>query len=129
MIEGELRSKDLSDYLDKLRAPRTVWISEDGSGIIAKASYDSTTNQIVGLVLPKHQETGIPISFSFTPNSLKEIEECMTLPMSTHVYLVLAQPLKENTPPFVLQIYGTNNKFHSDDVLQRWEYTKKELKK
>lgn len=67
VIEGKLRVKELSDYLTRMNAPRNIWLSEDGSGIIPKACYDSGSNQIVGLVLPISNEDGQPISYTYTP--------------------------------------------------------------
>lgn len=107
--------------MDKLKAPRQVHIEEDASGIVDKYSYDSSTNQIIGLVLPLDSKTGMPIPFTFTPQSVDEMEDFIKKPKSTLVYFVLAQPIKENVPPFILQIYGIDNKFKSADVLQRWK--------
>lgn len=41
----------------------------------------------------------------------------------------MAQPLKENIPPFILQIFGTDNKFTGKNVTKRWKYIRKELEK
>lgn len=41
----------------------------------------------------------------------------------------MAQPLIEHAPPFVLQVFGTDNKFKSQDVLLRWKETVEELKR
>lgn len=129
VVEGRLRCKELSEYLEKVHAPKVVWLSEDGSGIVSKVCYDSTTNQMVGLVLPTDQKTGMPIPFSFMPKSVTEIEQQLQQPKSTLVYVVMAQPIKENIPPFVLQIYGVNNTFTAETVMKRWEFTQKELAK
>lgn len=39
----------------------------------------------------------------------------------------MAQPLKENTPPFCLALYGTDNKFNSDTIMKRLKYIQQEL--
>lgn len=128
IIEGELRCKELAEYLRKMDAPNEVWLCEDASGIVKNVSYDSTTNQLVGIVLPLHQNTGIPIPFSFTPQSMDDIKEQIEKnPDSTLLYMVLAQPIKNNVPPFVLQVYGTDNKFNTSDVVKRWRHTKDQL--
>lgn len=129
IVEGQLRCKELSEYLEKLKAPRAVWLSEDGSGIVSKVSFDSTTNQMVGLVLPIDPEKGIPIPFTFTPNSVDEIESQLKKPKATHIYMILAQSLKENVPPFVLAVYGVDNTFTVENVMKRWKHTQKELTK
>lgn len=41
----------------------------------------------------------------------------------------MAQPLKENFPAFCLQLFGTDNKFTSKDVIKRWDFIEKELLK
>lgn len=129
MVEGQLRCRELAEYLQKTNAPKEVWLAEDGSGIISKACFDSTSNQIVGLNLPLDLKTGLPIPYTFVPESVEDIEKQMENTKSTHVYVILAQPIKENIPPFVLAIYGTDNRFTAANVLNRWEHTKNELEK
>lgn len=129
MVEGRLRCKELSEYLEKLNAPKSVWLAEDASGIITKVSYDSTTNQMVGVVLPTNENTGMPVPFPYVPSNINEIEAYLKLPKASSVYAIIAQPIKENVPPFVLQIYGIDNTFTSTEVMKRWRHTKKELKK
>lgn len=41
----------------------------------------------------------------------------------------MAQPIKAKSSPFLLQIFGTDNKFSANDVLKRWKFTVTELKK
>lgn len=72
--EGELRCSELSRYLAKLDLKKAVWLCEDASGIVAKIEYDSSTNQLVGLVLPFDND-GIPVAFTFVVNSVEEIEK------------------------------------------------------
>lgn len=105
------------------------FLSEDGSGIVKKIVYDSHTNQLIGLVLPFNKKNGMPELFTYQAKSAEAIEQLMELPQSTHVYIVVAQPLNENSIPFILQIFGTNNQFESEDVLKRWKYTEAELNK
>lgn len=127
-IEGEMRCKELAEYLIKMKAPMVVWISEDGSGLNPNVAYDPITNQIVGLVLPTDEKTGMPISYSFSPQSINDIDEMINKnAKSTLIYLILAQPIMDNAPPFVLQAFGTNNKFTSDDIMKRWKHTADQL--
>lgn len=129
MIEGELRCKQLNTYLEHLKLKKYVWLSEDATGIILKIEYDPSTNQVVGLVLPINPKTGIPISFSFMAESAADIQKFVKMRASKHLYLVLAQPLIAKVPPFVLQIFGTDNTFTSVDVQRRWKHTIAELSK
>lgn len=127
IIEGDLRCHKLRDYLERSNSPLSVFLSEDGSGIVKKIVYDTKTNQLVGLVLPFNETNGMPKLFSFEAKSAEDIQKYVQLPQSHLVYIICAQPLKENVPPFILQIFGTDNKFKSEDVLKRWSYTVSEL--
>lgn len=129
IIEGELRIKELLEHLNKFNCSKNIWLAEDASGIIQKIEYDVHTNQLIGLLLPVNSKTGQPIPFSFMANTANNIEMYVKSLLSTLVYIVTAQPLKQNVPPFILQIFGTNNKFNTQQVLQRWQYTIKELEK
>lgn len=71
----------------------------------------------------------MPICHTFTAKSAQEIAGHMNKPISTHVYIFMAQSLKENIPPFLLLMFGTDNKFKTLSVLQRWNFIQKELKK
>lgn len=96
---------------------------------MAKVEFDKKTNQMVGLVLPMDKKTGMPIAFTYLARSADEIQENMQKNTSSLVYLVLAQPLKKNVPPFILQIFGTDNKFASQNVFLRWNHTVNMLKR
>lgn len=128
VIEGELRCRELAVYLDQLKTEKVVWISEDATAIIVKVNYDPVTNQIIGLVLPLGNN-GCPITLAFEANTASEIQEHMKKQKSSIVYLVMAQPLDEKLPPFILQLFGSANSFTAQDVLNRWQYTQSELAK
>lgn len=130
VFEGQLRIKELKAYLIKIKAPLCVWLSEDGSGIVPKVDYDAKSNQLVGLTLPINELTGMPKQKSFLAISLQKIREYMQFgSKSTLIYMILAQPIKVKSPPFILQLFGTDNRFKKTDVLNRWKYTKIELEK
>lgn len=132
VVEGELRCQQLRKYLENLNIEKAVWISEDGSGVVSNIHYDSVFDQLVGFVLPNCPNSGSPIPFSFKARDADDIFKHMRDPnvrKSYLVYLVMAQPLSEGVPPFVLQIFGTDNRFSKEDVIKRWEYTRNELEK
>lgn len=129
IIEGELRSKQLNEYLECLQLKKWIWLSEDATGIVSKIEYDPSTNQVVGLVLPLDSKTGNPISFSFMAETASDIQKFVKMRASKHLYLVLAQPLMAKVPPFVLQMFGSDNTFTSVDVQRRWKHTIVELQK
>lgn len=128
VIEGELRCQALKEHLIENDAPLSIYLSEDGSGLVKRVVYDVKTNQLVGIVLPLNQN-GMPRTFAYTPTSASQIEELMKLSQSGHVYIMVAQPLASNASPFILQMFGTDSKFKADDVLKRWAYTEKELER
>lgn len=64
VIEGILRCKDLSDFLDSHNTKKSVWISEDATAVISEYRYDPMTNQIIGIVLPLNKN-GSPIPFRY----------------------------------------------------------------
>lgn len=118
--------------MTKLKLPLSVWLSEDGSGIIPKIEYDTNHDQLIGQVLPIDELTGMPIPHSFITPEAEDIAKYVTNPqlkMATIVYIIMAQPLKENIPPFLLCVFGTDNKFTSDHVLKRWQHVETELAK
>lgn len=116
--EGELRCTQLKKHLEATNSQKAVFISEDASGVVKKVIYDSQSDKLIGLVLPLNEANGMPILSTFQAKSVEDIEQYMTAPQSTLVYIVVAQPLTTIAPPFILQIFGTNNKFEALDVLK-----------
>lgn len=129
IIEGELRCEKLRQHLENSNASKSVFLSEDGSGILQKVVYDSRSNQMIGIVLPINKDNGMPQIMTFKAESAEKMKEYLEKPLSKLVYIVVAQPLKEGVPPFILQLYGTDNKFDRNTVSKRWEHTVHELKK
>lgn len=129
IVEGQLRAKELADYLDRLKTTKHVWLSEDATAIIQKVTYDPTTNQMIGLVLPRDKITGCPKPFTFLATDAAAIKQHLMQEKSTVLYLIMAQPLDERIPPFVLQLFGSDNRFTKEDVIKRWNFTKNELQR
>lgn len=127
IVERELRCDQLKSYLRDRNLPSIVWISEDATRITGKIQYDPTTNQLLGLVLPLN-EHGMPTSYSFLARSAKEIEHHFSEGKTASlVYAIMAQPIAEHSAPFCLSLFGTDNKFTSQDVIKRWKFILKEL--
>lgn len=72
-------------------------------------------------------------SFSYIAKDAETIKKYVSAPdlypKSNFVYIVMAQTLNENIPPFILQMFGTNNKFKAQNVVKRWQFMKSELKR
>lgn len=125
IIEGTLRVEALSAFLNKRKLPLKVWLSEDATKIVNKIEYDSTTDQIVGLVLPM-DSSGIPIPFSFTAENVSKMQHSLlNYPKANDVYTVMSRSLNVNAPAFCLSLFGTDNKFTTGQVLKRWAVTEK----
>lgn len=128
-MEGDLRCKELSEHLEKIKAPKQVFLSEDASGLVRRIVYDVKTDQLIGLVLPLNSENGLPQMFSFIATSEDMINTLMQKQQSSLIYMIIAQPLQKNAPSFILQLFGTDNTFKQEDVTKRWDFTISELKK
>lgn len=123
-----MRVQELANYIIKFDAPMKVWVTEDGSGIVPDVEYDTFSNQLVGLVLPINSDTGMPTPSVFGACTANDIERHLkNSSKSSLVYLIMAQPLKENVPPFVLALFGTDNKFCTQHVIKRWDFIRSEL--
>lgn len=84
-------------------------MSEDASGLEKRLVYDVKTNQLIGLTLPLDSKNGLPQKFSFLATSENMIRELMQKTQSSLIYIIVAQPLKKNSPSFILQLFGTDN--------------------
>lgn len=129
ILEGDIRSEDLVKYLSDRNAGTDVWLCEDASGIVSQIKYDQTLDQLVGMVLPIDSNTGCPKRFEHTARDEEEIKSFMQHNKSTLVYIVMAIPLKEGIAPFILQMFGTDNRFTASDVIKRWNFTIQSLKR
>lgn len=130
VAEGVLRSKDLLKYLTELNSPLAVCISEDCTRVEGRIQYDSKTNQIIGFTAPINKLTGLPMPFAFPARNAEEIFNYFSSEnsVSSFVDIIMAQPLA-NVPPFCLAIFGSDSKYTSTDIENRWSYIKSELNK
>lgn len=123
-LEGFLRFEELNQFLEERCLPKIIWISEDATRINGRLEYDSKTNTIVGLTLPLKQ--GLPVTDTYKATSANAIHaHYLNKNKAKYAYIIMAQPLSEHAPPFCLSAFGTDNKFNSIDVLDRWKQMKK----
>lgn len=130
ITEGKLRHQELADYLNSLNVNMYVALSEDATNIVGTCEYDSNPNQIVGLVPPLNEDTGMPIPSTFKATSAAAMESILVdpdIPIANTVNVVMAQPLAMNVPPFCLLVYGGNGKFTKAHVTKRWAFIVNEL--
>lgn len=129
--EGILRCHELKIYLTEHGADLCVNLSEDATRTIGRVQHDSRTNQLVGFVLPLGDENGMPIPFQYPATNASEIINHFSgkNDISSFLNVVMAQPIDPNIPAFCLLIFGSNNKYTSHDVRNRWKYIVNELAK
>ncbi|KAK3909541.1 Protein translocase subunit 2 [Frankliniella fusca] len=129
MKEGKFRFDALKEHLQSRNAPLEVFISEYATRITGRIQYHPSTNQIVGFVLSLNSH-GIPIVGSYPATCAKEMgryfKECET---SNNAYVIMAQPISSDAPPFCLAIFGTNSKFGACHVVKRWSWMTSEAEK
>ena len=120
--EGEYRFDDLVAHLESYGADKVVAIAEDATRVIGRADYDYETDRVVGFVLPCN-DAGLPLSDTFLATSFGAIEKMFaTNELAKYAYAYVAQPVSLNAPAFCIACIGSNNRFKTDDVLQRWKY-------
>ncbi|XP_031332934.1 uncharacterized protein LOC116163219, partial [Photinus pyralis] len=121
--EGVPRIKQLSEHLSKRNFPKTVWLSEDGTRINGRIQYCASTDTNVGFVLPINPN-GYPNNMAFKATSIQEVKrQFQEESKANYTYALVAQPLIAKSPQFCYCLYGTDNRFSSSDVLQRWRTT------
>lgn len=130
VTESILRCDELKVYLEERNLPLVVSLSEDATRIVDRVQYCAVTNQLIGFVPPINSENGMPIPFMRAAKNAAEIVKHFSNEhsISSYVNIVMAQPIG-NAPPFCLLVFGTNNTYTANDVINRWRYIMLELQK
>lgn len=120
--EGQFRFDSMQTYLTTANV-RYVFASEDCTGVVQKVSYDRDSNSFIGLC-PPLQKDGFPRVSAFNISSFTELEDALqTQKISSLVNAHMIQPITpahQSLSPFLLSAYGTDNKFDSYDLIERW---------
>jgi hypothetical protein len=118
--EGLVRVKELEVFLQTRKLPKFIWMSEDGTRITPRVQYDNIDGEIIGLSLPT-AANGLPIVSHFKVNSANQMKEFMAKYESpSNLYVIMATAMSINSPNFCLCVFGTDNKFTGDIVVNRW---------
>lgn len=130
VVEGVLRCDELLLYLNERNQPLVVALSEDATRIDNRVQYDKSTNQLIGFVLPVNKANGMPKPFTYKARSSTEMIHHFSsgAPTAKFVNTVMAKPMGK-VPAFCLLIFGSDNKYNTIDVANRWIYIEKELAK
>ncbi|KAK4878968.1 hypothetical protein RN001_007114 [Aquatica leii] len=125
--EGAIRMSQLKQFLIQRKLPLKIFVSEDQTAVIQTIQYEPKINEMVGFVCPLNPETGFPERRGFVVNTLTDIERAFIEEnVSKNAYVFMGQALKDSAPPFCICVYGSDNKISAEDVLNRWQYLKKQ---
>lgn len=121
--------KGLKRYLRANGYPLAVFLSEDGTRLTPHIQYDSRSNTITGCVAPLDSR-GLPERKYFDASDAHDVvQKLESSRVANTAYVLVATPLVPNAASFVLFYMGTDNRFTYKDVLKRWRYTIRLLKK
>lgn len=68
---------------------------------------------------------GCPVPNAFIASSAKTIAQYFNSESrANYAYVIIAKPLNDTAAPFCLSIFGTNNRFSNEDVINKWEFMK-----
>ncbi|CAF3385348.1 unnamed protein product [Rotaria sp. Silwood2] len=130
LTEGLFNYEKASDYFNSIQS--TIgFIAEDTTAVVSKVTYDTTSNKFIGFALPL-DNNGFPIANSYSTESFSCLEEWYSsVPRAKSLNAYLIQPLSSsanNTSPYLLSAYGTDNKYESSDVISRWHHIHQKFK-
>lgn len=129
IVEGELRSTELARFLVENNYKNQIWLSEDATKIVSRIKYNSKTNNIIGLVLPLNNETGMPELNKFVFENVEKVQQFIDCyQKSEYAECFMAQSFCDGAVAFCVCLFGTNNKFKSEDVTKRVKFIQTSLK-
>lgn len=101
------------------REDRAVYMNEDATACIKRVEWLSKSNQCVGFVAPLN-ENGLPHKDYFPATSMHTVSEYFKKnPKAGYLYAIVATPLTTKAAPFVLGLFGSDNKFTHEEVAKR----------
>ena len=120
----------LYDYFS-LNQSTSGFFAEDSTAVVPKITYDTSSNTLIDFSLPL-DNTGLPIINSYSTDSFIRLEYWYSnVPKAQLLNACLIQPVScsfDNSSPYLLTAYGTDNRFKSSDVISRWRHIYHERK-
>ena len=120
--EGEFRFDSMKNHLEPMNV-KYAFASEDCTGIIKKVSYDRQSNSFIGFTLPLHH-SGFPQPSAFHIETFSDLEATFrNEKLSSLLNIHAIQPItchSQDSSPFFISAYGTDNKFDSYHLINRW---------
>lgn len=103
--EGVPRVKELKMFLDTNNYSNFVVLSEDGTRVESKQSYDRQSGNLVGFSCPLN-EHGLPRLIQFDCASKTSVEETFKeLPKASTLYTIMVQSMTPNSSPTICALY------------------------
>lgn len=101
---------------------RTVFIAEDATAIVCRVEYKPDDDSVIGFSSVLVPGTGLPQLQRFPASSISTVKKYFDENeenKAKSVYALVAIPLNNLATPFVIAIFGTQNKFSYLNVLDR----------
>lgn len=123
-LEGRLMVAELKKYLITNGYPLLVCWSEDATRITGGIEYKVSSDQLTGLVAPLNASNGMPVTSAFGCSTPRQVlNHLQNFPVGRNVQLTMIQPLMVGASPFCVNYYCTDNRFKSEDVTKKWNFT------
>lgn len=128
--EGVVIFDELKRYLERRNYPSAIYMSEDQTALVKRIQYDPSSNKMIGFVARLNTSNGFPDTEQFIVHSISDIKNAFkNESMAINAYVYVAQPLVDGAPGFCVSIFGSDNRFTTDDVSRRWNYLEEEGRK
>ena len=122
--DGEFRFQELLQHLNKHKCTKIVSVGKDATRLISRVNYDSTSDQLVGFILPV-DSSGLPKLDSFNAKE-KHFSERI---IAKYSFSYVVQPLRKLVPTFILACLSSDNQFTAENDMQKWKYIHSECAK
>ena len=109
--------------------PMKCAVSVDATACIQKREYHPRYNSILGGILPL-EKTGLPDPKGGVVNSVADVMQYFKQnPPAKVVFVIMAQPLADFSPPVRIGTFASDNRMTTADVKNRNDYIKECLNK
>lgn len=97
-----------------------IVLGQDDTSLVSRIEHRVDGDQLIGFVSPFSSETGLPLVGYFKARSMSLVLETFKKQKKAQsVHAIMAIPLSNKAPPFVLCIYGTDTKITASIVQKR----------
>lgn len=103
-------------------AEMAVFIAEDGTSVVDRIEYNRQGDCLTGFSAPLNENTGLPRSDHFKATTMSSVQHYFETERDNKaktIYALVAIPLTEKAPPYILALFGTSNSFNHNDCIKR----------